>query len=62
MSDLKKPSELCEACKATYDSWNDITPETARAIKKSIGPGKSLSDLIRNTTHAVLESCTRNHS
>ena len=58
---MKKASELCESCRTVYDSWNDMTPETARAIKRSIGRYASLQDLIRNTTDAVLESCTRNH-
>lgn len=52
--------ELCETCKPVYDSWGDVSPETARAIKKSTGT-KDLYAFFRRQQDAVLESCTTNH-
>ena len=57
---VRKPSELCEKCKGIYESWNDLDPKTARALKRQIG-SNSLTDFIRNQTLAVRESCTANN-
>lgn len=58
--EVRKPSELCEACRAVYDSWADVSPETARAIKRQ-GITMPLYDFFRRQQDAVRESCTRNN-
>ena len=57
---MKKASELCEKCKPIYDSWSDVSPETARAIKRQ-GITMPLYDFFRRQQDAVRESCTVNH-
>jgi hypothetical protein len=57
---VKTAAQLCESCKAVYDSWSDVSPETARAIKRSTGT-KSLTDFFIRQQDAVRESCTANH-
>lgn len=57
MSDnLRKPSELCHRCKKLYDSYSDMKPETARALKRQ--GVTSVTDLIRRQTLAIRETCT----
>lgn len=53
---LRKPSELCFKCKKLYDGYNDMTPETARAIKRT--GVSSVTDLIRSQTLAIRQTCT----
>ena len=53
---LRKPSELCDRCKKLYDSYNDIKPETARALKRT--GVSSVTDLIRRQTLAIRQTCT----
>ena len=53
---LRKPSELCPRCKGLYDSYNDMKPETARALKRQ--GVTSVTDLIRSQTLAIRQTCT----
>lgn len=57
MSDLRKPSELCHRCKDLYDGYNDMKPETARALRRQ-GLTGTVTDLIRRQTLAIRETCT----
>lgn len=57
---LRKPSELCETCKPVYDSWSNVSIETARAIKRTTGT-KSLTAFYIRQQDAVREACTANH-
>ena len=57
---MKTAAELCGTCKAVYDSWSDVSPETAREIKRVTGT-KSLTDFFIRQQDAVRESCTANH-
>jgi hypothetical protein len=57
---VKSASQLCPSCKSVYDSWSNVSPETARAIKRSTGT-KSLTDFFIRQQDAVREACTANH-
>lgn len=57
---MKKASELCEPCRRVYDSWGDVDPKTARAIKKSTGT-TDLYGFFRRQQDAVIETCTVNN-
>jgi len=52
---------LCASCRAVYDSWGDVSPETARAIKRATGT-KDLYAFYRRQQDAVIESCAANHA
>jgi hypothetical protein len=52
----RKASELCPKCRIIYDSWSDVAPETARAIKRATGT-KDLYAFFRRQQDAVLEAC-----